>query len=151
MTRQLPNPLDWAPVARGAAALLIAAGVMWFAGASIPDRPSAVARPSVELLSLRHARDGASLTVTGTVRVHGPSHAPVSAVVTALDAHGAVVARGRSVLDDAALDVDRESSFQVALPAQGAVERYVVRFEDPAGLRTHVDLRRTTADAARPQ
>jgi hypothetical protein len=94
----------------------------------------------LELLDMHHDRSGDLLTVTGTVRVRGRDTAPVTAVVTGRDAAGHVVASAHAPLDDAALDLDGESSFQVSVSGHD-VRRYQVRFETPLGPLTHVDLR----------
>jgi len=82
--------------------------------------------------------------VTGTVRVRGRNAAPVTAVVTGRDGRGHIVASAHAPLDDAALDVDGESSFQVSVPGGHDVRRYQVRFETPLGPITHLDRRPVT-------
>ena len=66
----------------------------------------------------------------------------MTAVVTGRDASGHIVVSAHAPLDDAALDIDGESSFQVSVA--GNVRRYQVRFETPLGPLTHID-RRTAA------
>jgi hypothetical protein len=108
-----------------------------------PDPAPLVARQpdSLELLEMRPARHGDQLTVTGTVRVRGHHTAPVTAVVTGRDAAGRIVSSAHAPLDDASLDVDGESSFQVLVPGGQDVRRYQVRFETPLGPLTHIDRR----------
>lgn len=95
---------------------------------------------ALELLNMHHDRSGDLLTVTGTVRVRGRDTAPVTAVVTGRDASGRIVASAQAPLDDAALDLDGESSFQVSVRSHD-VSRYQVRFETPLGPLTHIDRR----------
>ena len=89
---------------------------------------------------MHHDRSGDLLTVTGTVRVRGRDAAPVTAVLTGRDASGRIVASAHAPLDDAALDLDGESSFQVSVQGHD-VSRYQVRFETPLGPLTHIDRR----------
>lgn len=96
---------------------------------------------ALELVAMHHARAGAVLKVAGTVRVHGRNTAPVTAVVTAIDAQGKAVATGRGRLEDPSLDAAGDASFEVDVPAQRGVNRYRVRFETPLGTLTHVDRR----------
>jgi hypothetical protein len=132
------------PVALIVVALLVTRGPR-------PAAPVVLHQPtSLELLALRHDRAGSVLTVTGTVRVRGRDTAPVTAVVTGRDAAGRVVASAHAPLDDAGLDVDGESSFQVAVPDGHDVRRYQVRFETPLGPLTHVDRRHAPAGPVTP-
>jgi hypothetical protein len=132
-----------APVALIVAALLVTRGPQ-----PTPPAPSLHQPESLELLAMHHDTVGGELTVTGTVRVHGRDTAPVTAVVTGRDADGRVVASAHAPIDDADLDLDGESSFQVAVPGHD-VRRYQVRFETPLGPLTHID-RRGAAGAALP-
>ena len=134
------------PLALVVAALLVTRGPRP-APAGAP--PAARQPQSLELLAMHHDRAGDRLTVTGMVRVHGRDAAPVTAIVTGRDAAGRVVARAHAPLDDAALDLGGESSFQVSVADGHDVRRYQVRFETPLGPLTHVDRRaiRTAAPA----
>jgi hypothetical protein len=88
--------------------------------------------------------------VTGTVRLRGRDAAPVTAIVTGRDGAGRIVASARAPLDDAALDLDGESSFRVSVSGGHDVRRYQVRFETPLGPLTHVDRRAEPAPAPLP-
>jgi len=123
------------PLALVVAALLVTRGPRSAPAPLVARQPDAL-----ELLDMHHDRSGDLLTVTGTVRVRGRDTAPVTAVVTGRDAAGHVVASAHAPLDDAALDLDGESSFQVSVSGHD-VRRYQVRFETPLGPLTHVDLR----------
>ena len=93
---------------------------------------------------MRHDRTGHRLTVTGTVRVRGRDAAPVTAVVTGRDDAGRIVASAHAPIDDAALDIGGESSFQVSVSGGDDVRRYQVRFETPLGPLAHIDRRART-------
>lgn len=95
---------------------------------------------SLELLSVRAAREGATLAVTGLVR--NPANEPlnaVTAVVTAVDAQGRPVGDGRTAL--AALSPGQESQFVVTIGDVGGVARYRVSFRGATGVIRHVDRR----------
>jgi hypothetical protein len=107
------------------------------------SRASAIAKsPSLELLSMRHVRDGEALTVTGLVRNGGSgSAAQLIAVVFAFDRSGNFLASGRAPVDFLALAPGDESPFTVSVPNAGAVGRYRVSFRTEAGVVKHVDRR----------
>ena len=123
------------PIVLVVAALLVARGPRPAPAPLIARQPDAL-----ELLAMHHDRSGDLLTVTGTVRVRGRDAAPVTAVLTGRDASGRIVASAHAPLDDAALDLDGESSFQVSVQGHD-VSRYQVRFETPLGPLTHIDRR----------
>ena len=101
---------------------------------------------SLELLSMRHERAGASLTVTGLVRNPGPA-APgaIMAVVLAFDRDGSFVASGRAPLEFATIAAGDESPFRVTIPGVKDVGRYRVSFRTDSGVVRHVDRRETKA------
>jgi hypothetical protein len=131
------------PVALAIAALLVTRGPR---PASAP--PASRQPESLELLAMHHDRAGDLLTVTGTVRVRGIDPAPVTAVVTGRDQSGRIVGSAHAPLDDAALDVGGESSFQVSVSGGDDVRRYQVRFETPLGPLAHIDRRAARGAAA---
>jgi hypothetical protein len=94
---------------------------------------------SLELLSLRAAREGVSLAVTGVVRNRAdePLNA-ITAIVSAVDAQGRAVGRGQAAV--APLRPGRESRFIVTIAGAGAA-RYRVSFRGATGVIRHVDLR----------
>lgn len=110
------------------------------------DAPQAVAREaepaSLELLSMRHARSGESLTVTGLVRNPGETPASrVTAVVLAFDRGGDFVASARGPLEFPTLATGDESPFRVTIPNVPDVGRYRVSFRTESGGVRHVDRR----------
>jgi hypothetical protein len=97
----------------------------------------------LELISMRHAREGNTLTVSGLVR--NPRDAArverVTAVVFAFDRSGSFVASGRAPLDFVTLDAGDESPFVVSIPSVSEVGRYRVSFRTESGVVRHVDRR----------
>lgn len=117
--------------------------------ASAPQRdataaPAAAEAPELELVSLRHFRQGELWTISGLVR--NPADATelkrAAAVAFLFDKNGSFVGSGRGALDFGRLAPGEESPFVVALKATGSVERYRISFrgEDGKVLR-HVDRR----------
>jgi hypothetical protein len=111
--------------------------------------PAAVGTAGVplELMSLRHERDGEKLTVTGLV-VNPRQGAPVeraSAVVYVYDPAGTFLASGRALVDYTKLDPGAESPFVVTVVAPGKIGRYRVGFRGQDGaVVSHVDRRSGT-------
>jgi hypothetical protein len=115
------------------------------------DAPASAATAAVaargtaplELMSMRHERQGRSLTITGLVRnpPAGAEARRVTAVVFAFDRDGAFLASGRAPLDFVVLQPDDESPFVVTLSGVGDVARYRVSFRTEAGLVRHLDRR----------
>ena len=99
---------------------------------------------ALELLSMRHARSGDTLTVTGLVRNPGEEvPGAIMAVVFAFDRDGSFVASGRSPLEFATIAAGDESPFKVTIPDVKDVGRYRVSFRTEAGVVRHVDRRPT--------
>ena len=98
----------------------------------------------LELVSMRHAADGATLTVSGIVRtpVSGGREGTVTAVVTAFDHDGATVAIATAPV---ALAPGDESSFTVAVPGGATIARYRVSFRVGQTIVRHVDRRNIVA------
>ena len=110
----------------------------------------------LELVSMRHAREGTSLTVSGLVRNPrgGAAATRVTAVVFAFDKEGTFVASGRAPLDFTTLEPGDESPFVVTIPSVANVGRYRVSFRTEAGMLRHVDRRSDQmrlAAASRPE
>jgi hypothetical protein len=107
---------------------------------SVSDARSA--RP-LELVSMRHQREGATLTVSGLVRnpAAGAAVAGVTAVVFAFDRNGAFVASGRAPLEFGSLSAGDESPFVVSVPNVTDVARYRVSFRTGQGVVRHVARR----------
>jgi hypothetical protein len=111
-----------------------------------PEREPApaAAAPPLELLALRHAADGTTLSVSGVV--HNPRAASartgVVATLFAFGADGALLATGRAPLDYTTLGPGDESPFVVTVPVSGAVARYRVGFRGVDGtVIAHIDRR----------
>jgi hypothetical protein len=97
---------------------------------------------ALELLSMRHARSGDAITVTGLVRNPGAASARrVIAVVLAFDRSGDFVASGRAPLEFPVLAGGDESPFQVTIPKVSDIGRYRVSFRTDSGVIRHVDRR----------
>lgn len=105
---------------------------------------AAAEEPELELVSLRHSRQGEVWTITGLVRnpAVGAELKRAAAVAFLFDKDGSFVGSGRAAIDFARLAPGEESPFVVALKATGPVERYRISFrgEDGKVLR-HVDRR----------
>lgn len=96
----------------------------------------------LELLSMKHEREGDALTVTGLVRNGGNSGAQrLIAVVFAFDRAGNFAASGRAPVEFVSLAPGDESPFRVSVPHVGDVGRYRVSFRTDAGVVKHVDKR----------
>jgi hypothetical protein len=145
------NPMLKAGVAV-AMTILLAAIVAWANGrpsgaASGQAAAAGVTRTRtvapLELLSMRHTREGTTLTVSGLVR-NPPAGATVShitAVVLAFNGAGAFVASGRAALDFTTLDPSDESPFVVTIAGAPDVARYRVSFRTEDGVVRHIDRR----------
>ena len=131
--------------------ILLAAIVAWAnsgpSGAASGQAAAAVTRTRtvapLELLSMRHTREGTTLTVSGLVR-NPPAGATVShitAVVLAFNGAGAFVASGRAALDFTTLDPSDESPFVVTIAGAPDVARYRVSFRTEDGVVRHIDRR----------
>lgn len=116
------------------------------------DKPAAAAsaagmqppaQESLELLSMRHDREGDVLKVTGLVRNPGAAPGPITAVVFAFDRDGSFVASGRAPLEFATIAAGDESPVQVTIPDVKDVGRYRVSFRTNDAVVRHVDRRPT--------
>jgi len=144
-----------APVTNGSGLLKVAVGVAMaviviiaFAmlGASRPStggaRAGTAKTAALELLSMRHEREGNALTVTGLVRNGGAGPADrLIAVVFAFDRSGNFLTSGRAPVEFLSLAPGDESPFKVSVPNAGDVGRYRVSFRTEAGVVRHVDRR----------
>jgi hypothetical protein len=121
---------------------------LWNRPAPVQKTAEAAARP-LELVTLRHQRQGDTLVITGLVR-NPPDATAVTglvAVAFAFDKQGTFLMSGRSVLDFPQLKAGEESPFSITIPQAGGVGRYRVSFRTDAGIVPHVD-RRSAAPAA---
>ena len=98
---------------------------------------------ALELMSMRHQRQGTMLTVSGLVRnpSQGVAMNGVTAVVFAFDRSGAFLASGRAALDFNALGPGDESPFVVNVANVGDVARYRLTFRSGSGVVRHIDRR----------
>ena len=124
-------------------ALTIVIGAMIGARTADTTASTATASPPLELMSMRHQRQGTTLTVSGLVRNPGKGTAVngVTAVVFAFDRTGAFVASGRAALDFSALAPGDESPFVVNVPNVPDVARYRITFRSGTGVVRHIDRR----------
>jgi len=151
-TLRQPTPL-WRPLAFiGGAFALVAMLIVGVASGGREGRPAAQAAAeapaALELMSMRHQRDGDVLMVTGLVR--NAARAPasgVTAVIFAFDANGGFLTSARAPLDSTRLAAGEESPFRVVLRDAEGVGRYRVSFRTDDAIVRHVDRR--TAQMAR--
>jgi hypothetical protein len=110
-----------------------------------PAQIMAAAQPQapLELISLRHQRQGDALVVSGLVRNphEGQALSGVTAVVFTFDRQGAFLSSGRAALDFQKLQPGDESPFSINIPQSASVGRYRVSFRTDAGIVAHVDRR----------
>jgi hypothetical protein len=121
---------------------------LWNRPAPVQKTAEAAARP-LELVTLRHQRQGDTLVITGLVR-NPPDATAITglvAVAFAFDKQGTFLMSGRSVLDFPQLKAGEESPFSITIPQAGSVGRYRVSFRTDVGIVPHVD-RRSGAPAA---
>jgi hypothetical protein len=106
----------------------------------------------LELMSMRHSREGTTLTVTGLVRnpPGGAEARRVTAVVFAFDRNGGFTASGRAALDFVVLEAGDESPFVVTIPNVTEVAKYRVSFRTENGMMRHVDRRAEQMQLAQP-
>ena len=109
---------------------------------------AAEASAPLELVSLRHQRQGDTLIVSGLVRnPHaGRAVAGVSAIAFSFDRQGTFLASGRAPLDFPNLGAGDESPFSITVPQSAGVSRYRVSFRTEDRVVAHLDRR----DAAVP-
>jgi hypothetical protein len=113
------------------------------AAASVKAAGTANTPAPLELMSMRHQREGTTLTVSGLVRnpAKGTRVNGVTAVVFAFDRNGGFVASGRAPLDFSALAPGDESPFVVSVVNVSDVARYRVTFRSASGVVRHIDRR----------
>jgi hypothetical protein len=136
-----------------AAAAVLAVALGGFAYSRLDSRPAppptSITAP-LELLSLRHEREGTNLAVAGLVR--NPEAAGLverlSAVVLLFDAQGAFVSSATAPIDFLKLTAGDESPFVVKVQAPASVARYRVSFRTDDGTLPHVDRRAESPGAS---
>jgi hypothetical protein len=121
----------------------LAVTVVWMWNRTETATAATTATAPLELVSLRHERQGDALVVSGLVRnPHaGRSIAGLSAVAFTFDRQGTFLASGRSMLDFPQLRGGDESPFSITLPQSAGVGRYRVSFRTDEGIVAHVDRR----------
>jgi hypothetical protein len=138
------------PLIRAAVVGVMATVIVVAAAMGSRERPASAATAAttneaapLELMSMRHAREGTTLTVTGLVRnpEAGVEARRVSAVVFTFDRAGSFLASGRAPLDFVVLEPGGESPFVVTIPNVTGVARYRVSFRTDEGVVRHVDRR----------
>jgi hypothetical protein len=125
---------------------LLASAVMLAGGRDESATGTATQMRPLELLSLRHEVQDASIKVTGLVRNAAPAAAldDVTAVVFLFDRDGGFLASARAPLDFPTLAPGEESPFVVSLEKPEGVARYRVSFRrSEGGTMPHVDRRET--------
>lgn len=126
-----------------------AAGAWVYSTPTSPADVSVVQQSPLELMSLRHVREGDRLSVTGLVR--NPTSAPVvnqlSATVLLFDQQGGYLTSARGQIDVPRLDPGQESPFTLSVQAPAGATRYRVSFRTDERIVPHVD-RRGDAPAA---
>ncbi len=129
-------------VAATALLILLAGAGMWMVFDAADGARSAATAP-LELVSLRHERQGSKLAVSGLVRnpVAGPPVDRLSAVVFLFDQNGTFVTSAQSSVDFLKLAPGDESPFVIQLDAPASVTRYRVSFRTDGGVVPHVDRR----------
>jgi hypothetical protein len=109
---------------------------------------------TLELLSLHHAQEGATLTITGLVQNprSGRRLEGITDTVFLFAPDGDFVGSGRAPLDFTRLAPGDESPFVVTIQVTGSVSRYRVGFRGSDGrVIGHVDRRSTSTTVARRQ
>jgi hypothetical protein len=107
-------------------------------------RSTAVAGSApLELISLRHEREGNRLTVHGLIRNPSAGNAlnHVTAVVLLFDANGGFITSGEAEISPGTLTPGEEAPFAVAVTNVGDVGRYRVSFRTGTRVVQHVDRR----------
>jgi hypothetical protein len=137
------------------AAVMAALFFGWSATQSTPVAPlsqtaAQADEPSLELLSLQHARQNGTLVISGLVQNprSAAALAGIQATVQLFDPDGRAVATGRAPLDFTTLAPGDESPFVIRVPVSSAVARYRVGFRgENDRVLGHVDRRNSEAVA----
>jgi hypothetical protein len=133
-----------------ALAIVIVAIVGMYGSRTTAASTKGIGSNPLELISMRHQREGTTLTVSGLVRNPGTG-APVNgltAVVFVFDHGGGFVASGRSPVEFSTLVPGEETPFTVAVSNVSDVARYRISFRTGQGLVRHVDRRSAQSQLA---
>ena len=128
----------------------LSAGLLWIMSAPRGSTAAAMGpNMPLELVSLRHDRQDATLSVSGLVRnpLTGRPVERVSAMVLLFDNQGTFVTSATAPVDFVKLGVGDESPFVVSLAAPSTVARYRVSFRTDEGVVSHIDRRGAAAPA----
>jgi hypothetical protein len=143
----------------GMAAVLAAVFFGWTATQPAPAVPvdqgvAQAGEPSLELLSLQHAQEDGTLTISGLVQNPRDARAlaGVHATVQLFGADGRTVASGRAPIDFTTLAPGDESPFVIRVLVSGAVVRYRVGFRgENDRVLGHIDRRNLEAVARKQE
>jgi hypothetical protein len=133
-------------VAVGALLVSSVAGIALLAGGTRGEAAAVPARADapVELLALRHARQGGQFEIVGLVRnaAGAPVRERLTVVALLFDKQGNFLTSARAPVDFTRLGAGEESPFRVSLAAPAGVARYRVSFRlDSGGGVPHEDRR----------
>jgi hypothetical protein len=121
----------------------ISAVYLWNRPTAQATGTAAAAAPPLELLALRHTRQGETLVISGLV--HNPEAGRtlqgLTAVAFAFDRQGGFLTSSRASLDFPRLTPGDESPFSIPVPGASAIGRYRVSFRTEAGIVPHLDRR----------
>jgi hypothetical protein len=145
------------PIFVAAALIVMLGGALIFLNTSASNEHTRVTEGAtsepLELVALGHARETSVLTITGTIRnpSKGGKVEGLTAVISLLDAQGALVSTKDVPLDYRALGPGEEAPFKVSIPDQGSIARYRVSFRAGTDVVPHVDRRTDTKLASAVQ
>jgi len=139
------RPMIKVGVGAAMALALVVGGIIGVRTGSAPAAPVDTVRSlPLELVSMRHQREGTTLKISGLVRNPSAS-SPVSgvtAVIVGFDQKGEFVASARAPIEFTPLAPGDESPFVVAVPNVPNVAKYRVSFRTADGaVVRHVDMR----------
>ncbi len=126
---------------------VLSGGLVWMMSGPRGTSAAAVGPNSpLELVSLSHQRQNATLAVSGLVRnpAAGQPIEHLSAVVFLFDRAGSFVTSSRAKVDFLKLGAGDETPFVVSLDAPATVARYRVSFRTDDGIVPHIDRRGAT-------
>jgi hypothetical protein len=144
------SPRRWIAPAVGVlvVTVLVAAGTLTTMNSHDRSAPANVTDARLhdaplQLLSLRHQRDGQSLTVSGLVKnpTGAPAQEHTDVVVFTFDRAGAFITSVRAALADPSLAGGSESPFSATVPNGANVSRYRISFRTGNRMLPHVDRR----------